>query len=344
MVSGFFTRKISQVASVGDILEQRRLSLGIAIERVARETSLQGRYIRALELGDAKNLPPEIYVRGFLTTYARYLRVDVKALLEQWDRERGISKSLQESQKRQTLPTFREKKSILPKMKFTPSVVKFGLIGLGVIAVGLYLTLSVTSLARAPELELEEPTSDRSVTDSSIVFVGHTQSSAQLTINDQPVHVSDDGYFRQVLSLQEGINDIEIVASNKLGKESRLTRRIQADLSPISSLNSTTEATPDSDSEATAEDGVSIAVKVNDEATWIEVEADGKIIFDGTLLPQVKKVFEADSEILLTTGKGQYTEVEFAGETVTSLGEGVVRQVSFTPGMTIEDLPIFASR
>src|SRR3990172_8206831 len=94
MVSGFFTKKIAQVQSVGDILAQRRLSLGIALERVAHETGVQAHYLEALERGNRRRLPADIYVRGFVSTYARYLRLDEAAVIEQWERERGIARHM----------------------------------------------------------------------------------------------------------------------------------------------------------------------------------------------------------------------------------------------------------
>ncbi|MFO0702353.1 MAG: helix-turn-helix domain-containing protein [Candidatus Andersenbacteria bacterium] len=347
MVSGFFTRKITQVAPVGELLEQRRLALGIAIERIARETQVQDKYLRALELGDATVLPADIYVRGFLRTYARYLRLDDAALVEQWNKERGISKHIVQHAEQQAAQaaqaqTFAERKPLLPRLRITPTLVRFGLIGLGVLTVALYLILSVANLTRAPQLSLEEPTSDRVVTDSSLVVVGQTTSGATLSINDQPVHVSEDGHFRETLNLQQGLNEVVLAARNKLGRETRIVRRIQANLTPIATSKPGLAL---ADAATGATNGVNLTVRVHKEATAIVVEADGKIIFDGTLLPNVSKQFTAGSQILLTSNKAEYTEVQWGdGETVPNLGKGLVRRVAFTPGMTADDLTLTAVR
>src|SRR3990167_7803579 len=129
MVSGFFTRKITQVAPVGELLEQRRLSLGIAVERVARETQIQARYLRALELGDAKQLPANIYVRGFLKTYARYLRLDENNLVQRWEKERGISQHLvKQAQEQAAQAVLTQRKPLLPRVRVTPTLVRLGLV------------------------------------------------------------------------------------------------------------------------------------------------------------------------------------------------------------------------
>jgi len=357
MVSGFFTRKITQVAPVGELLEQRRLALGIAVERVARETQIQGRYLRALELGDATSLPADIYVRGFLKTYARYLRLDENDLVERWEKERGISQHLVKHEQERELAAaqaaaFAKRKPLLPRVRITPLAIRFGMIGLGALTVVLYLVLSVTNLVAAPSLSLQEPTSDLAVTSSSLVIVGQTKAGAALSINEQPVHVSEDGHFRETLNLQQGLNEVAVVARNKLGRETKIVRRIQANLNPIAAkpglafaadAAASDEAAVRADG-ATAADGVNMTVRIHEEATAIVVEADGKIVFEGTLLPNVSKVFTAERQIFLTSGKGEFTEVAWGeGESVGRLGEGFVRRVAFTPGMTAEDLSLTAS-
>src|SRR3990172_2781178 len=121
MVSGFFTRKITQLQTVGDILGQRRLSLGIALERVARDTQIQAKYLAALEQADKRNLPAEIYVRGFVRSYARYLRLDEQALLTQWERERGIARHLAGHATTAVDPrrAFPSRRPLLPRIKIT---------------------------------------------------------------------------------------------------------------------------------------------------------------------------------------------------------------------------------
>ncbi len=371
MVSGFFTKKIAQVKSVGDILEQRRLSLGIAMERVAKETGVQAHYLEALERGARRHLPADIYIRGFISTYARYLRLDEAAVIEQWERERGIAKhmsvpnptgvaennvagasGLRGVAKPRIEQTFPDRRPLLPRVRVTPVMMRSGLIGLAVIAGALYLWLSVSSLGRPPKLMLEEPTSDRAVTDSSIVVVGETQPEAQLTINGQAVFVDDIGHFRETLSLQAGINQIEIVASNKLGRETKIVRNIQANLSPVAvkDQNDSSRTANSADGDKTdeemaiAEEGVEVTVKINDEATWIEVTVDGKNVFRGTQLPNSQKSFSGKGSIRLTTGKAQNTGIAFKGKELSSLGEGFIRDLEFTPDLSIEDLTATASR
>ncbi len=372
MVSGFFTRKIAQVKSVGSLLEERRVSLGICLERVSSDTNIKQGYLEAVEKSDTERLPADVYVRGFLKTYSEYLRLNSVELLEQWDRERGIAKHL-EASKNPMHPArvgqinksrgkgFRTFKPLLPKIRFTPLVIRTGLVALVLLAGFLYLTLAVTSLTRQPVLTLDEPASDKQVDESSMVFVGATDPTARLTINDQSIFVDEQGKFRETISLKAGLNEVTIKASNKLGHTATLTRLIQANLNPLSlnkskidkatlsaDLNTNARTDPSSGllsaSNGDSSAPVDLSLKIKDGATWISVEADGQNIFDGTLLPGAIKDFEAKKYISLTTGKAENTAITFNGSSLERLGEGVVRQIRFTPDLSIQDLRLTAVR
>jgi|GEM_PF-424293 len=376
MVSGFFTKKITQVQTVGDVLGGRRLALGIALERVASETQVQAKYLDALERGDRAMLPAEIYVRGFVKTYARYLRLDEHAILEQWERERGIARHMARQavgdsahaatdprvrhavsgSLRSRLPggsaadpridprrAFPNHKPLLPRIKITPLVFRSGLVGLALIAGLLYITFAVSSLGRRPTLALTEPASDRTVEESAIVMVGETEPNAQLSINGQPVLVSSDGNFRETLTLQSGMNQIKLVARSKLGRETEIVRNIQANLDPVAVKNETRapvegEESDSGDGSAAQKDEVAVSVEILDEATWISVEVDGESSFEGTLLPSSTKRFVGQREVVLTSGKAEHTAVEFRGKKLTKLGEGFLRGITFTPDLDLSDL------
>lgn len=89
---------------------------------------------------------------------------------------------------------------------------------------------------------------------------------------------------------------------------------------------------------------VDLSIKIKDGATWVSIEADGRDVFDGTLLPGSSKQFKAQQYVSLTTGKGENTAITFNGSSLDRLGEGVIRQVKFTPDLNIQDLRLTAAR
>lgn len=68
--------------TLGETLRQARLDKGVSLADAARETRIRRSYLEALEAEDAANLPPAVYTRGFLRTYAEYLGVNAQAMVD----------------------------------------------------------------------------------------------------------------------------------------------------------------------------------------------------------------------------------------------------------------------
>ena len=80
---------------VGDILRGEREKQGLTIEDIARETSIRDIYLEAIEKGDYDSLPGDVYAKGFIRNYSRFLQIDGDALLDKYDEERNINKVVQ---------------------------------------------------------------------------------------------------------------------------------------------------------------------------------------------------------------------------------------------------------
>lgn len=67
---------------LGERLRQERENRGLALLQIELDTRIRANLIQALEEGNLNNLPPEPFLRGLLRTYANYLRIDPKELLD----------------------------------------------------------------------------------------------------------------------------------------------------------------------------------------------------------------------------------------------------------------------
>ena len=70
------------MGSLGETLRQARLDRGVSLADAERETHIRRRYLEALEAEDYGALPAQVYTRGFIRTYARYLGLDAEATLD----------------------------------------------------------------------------------------------------------------------------------------------------------------------------------------------------------------------------------------------------------------------
>jgi cytoskeletal protein RodZ len=68
--------------TLGETLRQARLDKGVSLADAARETRIRRGYLEALEAEDAAALPPAVYTRGFLRTYAEYLGLNAQAMVD----------------------------------------------------------------------------------------------------------------------------------------------------------------------------------------------------------------------------------------------------------------------
>ena len=60
----------------GDVLRRIRVSLGIELEEISATTKINEHHLRAIEGNVYEQLPPPVYLRGFLKQYARCLSLD----------------------------------------------------------------------------------------------------------------------------------------------------------------------------------------------------------------------------------------------------------------------------
>lgn len=80
------------MGQLGDTLRERRVSLGISLDTAEEDTKIRGRLIQALEEGDYAKLPNPGYVRGYVSSYARYLELDPVPLLAMYRAETGAGR------------------------------------------------------------------------------------------------------------------------------------------------------------------------------------------------------------------------------------------------------------
>jgi cytoskeletal protein RodZ len=70
------------VWTLGETLRQARLDKGVSLADAARDTRIRRGYLEALEAEDPASLPPAVYTRGFLRSYAEYLGLNPQSMVE----------------------------------------------------------------------------------------------------------------------------------------------------------------------------------------------------------------------------------------------------------------------
>lgn len=66
----------------GDILSERRRRLNVSIDQAVSATKLRPQVLEAFERSDFSSMPPKGYAQGMLSSYARFLRLDPREVLD----------------------------------------------------------------------------------------------------------------------------------------------------------------------------------------------------------------------------------------------------------------------
>lgn len=81
--------KPDKTSSYGMYLQAMRVEKGIPIETVAAETRIRAEILRAIEAEDHKHLPDDVFVKGFLKSYAAAIGADPDETLRRFADRRG---------------------------------------------------------------------------------------------------------------------------------------------------------------------------------------------------------------------------------------------------------------
>lgn len=77
--------------TLGEMLYDARKSAGITLPEVARGTNIRLAMLQKLEESDYDTLPSAGYVRGFINSYTRFVGVDPKPFLSQYEKDIGVA-------------------------------------------------------------------------------------------------------------------------------------------------------------------------------------------------------------------------------------------------------------
>ncbi len=79
------------MTGVGEFLKGHREQKGIRLEEIASITKIHIHHLELIERESWKDLPPEPFLRGFLTAYAKYVGADTREVLSKFYEGRGIA-------------------------------------------------------------------------------------------------------------------------------------------------------------------------------------------------------------------------------------------------------------
>lgn len=179
-------------STMGAYLRAARRKRRIGMERAAEETRIRQDYLMRMESDEFDFLAPA-YVRGFLKTYARFLRVDPEPLLAEFDSRFGgrIDTSQIVALERHG------KRNSPPKRRFASSWTVAA-----VVAAAFLLILGVVGLVTGDDEPEREPRLTEA-TESPSPTPDDSPSPSPTEAEDDPAIAMEDGIELEIVATQE---------------------------------------------------------------------------------------------------------------------------------------------
>jgi len=289
----FKSKKINSGLSIGQRLKKARLRKKYTLEHVEKKTKIRNKYLVAIENDSFSRLPNQVYAKGFIKTYAKFLDLNADDIVEQYKMENALN--IEEDFK--SLPKSRIS---FPKIVISSKTLIISSIIIGVLGFATFLFFQVQGFLSAPELVIYQPEKDGQTNSDQIAFVGKTDSGSEIYINDQQVAIDSQGNFKEEVFLKNGNNLIEIKAKNKAGKETKKVFNFVANI--VSSAK-------DTSSEPKIIQQLNMKLVIGPKSSWVKVVADGVIAYQGVMLANTQQEFIGKKEILLSTSNAGSTRV-----------------------------------
>ncbi|TSC93258.1 MAG: Uncharacterized protein CEN89_162 [Candidatus Berkelbacteria bacterium Licking1014_7] len=206
----FKTKKIA-TATFGSRLKNIRRRRKFGLEFVEEKTRIHPKYLTAIEQSDFANLPTRTYTFGFVKKYLEFLGQnrgkinDFKKEYDGWYLRKEGMLSVQTKIKE-------------PKIIITPKTLLAAGSVCSIALIAFYIWSQVHFLTSAPNIEIVSPEGKSIVEKDAVEIIGRVNQDANIFINEESVLAQKNGEFSQRVKLQEGLNNIEVVAQNRFKK------------------------------------------------------------------------------------------------------------------------------
>lgn len=309
--------------TVASILREARQSRGESFGDVSRTTKIHPKFLKALERGNYSLFSSPVHLKGFLKTYSGYLGLDIDEVLAFWRRDYKEEYDYVSNLKDRSKPL------ITPWLSITPSTVAITVTVAMVLAFFGYLLCQYSSFASAPKLVVDSPSEDIRQRENTVNVFGKINSGSVITINGQELEINPDGEFATTVGLSEGVNTLSFVATNQVGKQTKLNRVILVEPENLGSLFATSSADL-VDSDDWIESSQGLVIKTGPNACWIRVSVGDNILFEGMLVAGVIREFDIQGQVKVQTGNAGSTQVFVNGSDKGTMGrEGEVVEKDF---------------
>ncbi len=194
---------------MGSVLKERRIGLGKDLKDVARETKVTKSYLTAIEEEDFSSLPAEVYTKGYIRGYAKFVGISLDVALAAYESYLEESKHAKEKLKTELTKSTSKKLNYLINKLITRKAFWI-IISAVIISIVYLLLISQKEMpSMPPKIELPEMQKQMQI-----------KSDKELapTINEPNNELKDDDLLPTVpySLVSQNIYSLEIIATDRV--------------------------------------------------------------------------------------------------------------------------------
>jgi transcriptional regulator with XRE-family HTH domain len=202
----------SDKENLAERIKMAREDKGLSLEDVAKKIGVGLNHLQDIEAGRFDKLPGGVYKKTFIKKYSSFLG------LKNVDQ---ISQSVNDK-----TDVFTRKSINKTSFLVFPKLFRNILAIMAVLTLFLYIGLYLRNSLSMPEIEIFEPV-DNLITEKNLVTVsGKADAKTTIEINDHPVLKNENGDFKEIIELKQGLNVISISAQNKYSQKRVIKKQI----------------------------------------------------------------------------------------------------------------------
>lgn len=278
---------------LGDLLRETREQKNLSLEDIEKGTNIRKLYIKAIEEGDYGKLPGEVFLKGFIKTYGKFLGLDGQKLIDQYKAEKAGIKP-EPAQTTETVADKQENKqeasteTVDEKKDDINSTVK-------------------EVIADKDKQEPEETTS-------------HTPKIDDFDSNKQYLETQSSGKKKNVFIIIVIIIVIIGGAIAYISSQSS-SQAPAASQEQTSSQEAQPAQQPQPQQQQPApQTGSNVAATFSQDC-WVEVKVDGKVVLSETVKAGTQLNWQGQQQVDITAGNAGAVDVTFNGQPAGKLGE-----------------------
>ncbi len=310
---------------MGSELKTEREKRGLTIQDIERETSIRSVYLEALEQGNYKVLPGEVYVKGFIRNYADFLGLNSERLVQEYREEiHGADVAPVSTNVPETTSIVNEKAPFASGSDFHDRLDESRSRHVKYMAAAAVILAFVGSIfyffGEDPAAVKQAQTAQN--TQNAPAAQQNTAQKPQNTGSAQSVQPQNPQSQNTAPAAQNNRQSVQQPAQQPMQQQP-----VQQP-APVQTIGNTASASAG---------GSDVTAKFTGRC-WIKVIADGKTVFEDTVQPNQTMRWTGKDSVVILAGNAGAMDVTYNGQRIGSMGKvGTVIEKKFSHGK-VEDV------